>query len=173
MENGSVDEDLLPLLQTLNSKEDYYTASSCSGRVVLLNLPRIGDKEHAQFIAKWHTCIDAGALKHYLEQHYTGLVFLMLQSPILHVGARSVEHALRLRNIAVEAGFKYSSFKSMSKSKIIVELLSTERLDMPVFINGSRTLCQDSVPVLVKLINSMLERAKKKLSILKDKTDIL
>lgn len=36
---GSVDKEILPLLNQLNALENFYTSSSCSGRVLLLGIP--------------------------------------------------------------------------------------------------------------------------------------
>lgn len=37
---GSVDKEILPLLNQLNALENFYTSSSCSGRVLLLGIPK-------------------------------------------------------------------------------------------------------------------------------------
>ena len=41
-------------MNIINKSDDYYTSSSCSGRIVLIELPEIGDKKEAKFLGKWH-----------------------------------------------------------------------------------------------------------------------
>jgi len=33
---GSVDKKIIPLIDKINSKDEYYTTSSCSGRIMLM-----------------------------------------------------------------------------------------------------------------------------------------
>jgi len=54
---NKVDIGILPILDIINSLNEYYTTSSCFGRIVLLELPVIGDKKNAKFIGKWHRTI--------------------------------------------------------------------------------------------------------------------
>src|SRR3989338_3650981 len=35
---GSIDKDVIPLIEEINSKNDYYTTSSCAGRIILLEM---------------------------------------------------------------------------------------------------------------------------------------
>jgi len=56
---NKVDIDILPVIDILNSSNEYYTTSSCFGRIVLLELPVIGDKKNAKFIGKWHRTINS------------------------------------------------------------------------------------------------------------------
>jgi len=35
---GSIDKDIIPLIKLVNSNDDYYTTSSCAGRIVLLEM---------------------------------------------------------------------------------------------------------------------------------------
>jgi len=39
-----VDEGVLQILELINGIEGFYTSSSCAGRIVLLEIPHLGDK---------------------------------------------------------------------------------------------------------------------------------
>ena len=54
LDKEGADDDIAGLIELLNGFDDYFTTSSCSGRVVLISIPEIGAKEEAEFIAKWH-----------------------------------------------------------------------------------------------------------------------
>ena len=47
---GEVDKGILPILNIINKSENYYTSSSCFGRIVVLEIPDIGDKKNAEFL---------------------------------------------------------------------------------------------------------------------------
>ena len=40
-----VDSSIIPLLDIINKSDDYYTSSSCAGRIVLIEMPVLGDKK--------------------------------------------------------------------------------------------------------------------------------
>ena len=56
-EKNEVDEDIVPLLDLINSFEDFVTLSSCSGRIAVIDMPEFGDKVEATFLGKWHRCV--------------------------------------------------------------------------------------------------------------------
>ncbi len=126
-----VDKGILPILFIINESDDYYTTSSCYGRIVLLEIPNIGDKKAAKFLGKWHRTIDVDELFDAAKKAKCGQIWLLAQSPIIHVTTKTKEAADRLLKTAVACGFKHSGLKSLTK-RIVVEVCSTERLDAPV-----------------------------------------
>ena len=57
-----VDKGILPILNIINDSDLYYTSSSCYGRIVLLEIPNIGNKKEAVFLGKWHRSISVDEL---------------------------------------------------------------------------------------------------------------
>lgn len=45
---GSVDEDAVEVVELLNSREEFFTTSSCAGRILLLDAVRPGPAEAVQ-----------------------------------------------------------------------------------------------------------------------------
>ncbi|HUT00555.1 MAG TPA: hypothetical protein VMY59_09580 [Candidatus Thermoplasmatota archaeon] len=157
-----VDEGVLPLLGLLNKLEGFYTSSSCAGRIVLLEIPQIGDKHGATFLGIWHRTIEVLELQAASTKATTGLLWLIAQAPILHIGAETLELADRMVKIAVHCGFKNSAIKSVGK-KIIIEICSTERLDAPIGRDG-RLFCEGIyLSLLVEISNEVIERSQKKM----------
>jgi len=50
-----VDTDIIPLLEFINSLEDFYTTSSCAGRISLIRDP--GTKTENAWLGKWHSVV--------------------------------------------------------------------------------------------------------------------
>ncbi len=170
---GRVDNDIIALLDMLNSIPGYYTTSSCSGRIVIMQLPDIGDKVNSVFLGKWHREVTVNEVKDAMAMYSEGFLFLMVQSAILHVVAEDMEHAKMLINVARDSGFKYSSIRSVSPTGILVELLSTENLSVPLGNGGNVMITDAYLDFLVELANTVLRRIKNKLLNLEKKLSSL
>ena len=164
---NKVDHEILETLKLINSKKKYYTTSSCAGRIVLIWMPELGDKKGSVFLGKWHRKIKYEELTESLRFRDSGVVFLISQSPIIHVASYDLKSAIEIRDLAFSCGFKNSGIKSIS-NKIIVEILSTERIDVPL---GERELLvnEEYLRFLVKYANKALEKSRKKLEKLNKK----
>lgn len=64
---SGIDEDIMEILDEINRREEYYTTSSCSGRIVLISLPEAGAKKEAKFVAKWHRPVSFEELQNSLK----------------------------------------------------------------------------------------------------------
>jgi tRNA wybutosine-synthesizing protein 3 len=167
---GEVDEEILPIVEKINSNQDYFTTSSCAGRIVLIEMPDLGDKEAAEFLGKWHREIEVKEIMDaFLKAKDNTTVFLLAQSPIIHIRCRTLESAVKLRNIAVESGLKYSTLKSLTLSsknepvKVVVEILSSENIHVPIARSGKLFPDRDYLAFLVENANQALKRAREKL----------
>ena len=161
-----VDNKILPMLDLINSLNQYYTTSSCAGRIVLLELPCIGDKKNASFLGKWHRPIQKEELSNAIEQAKKGWIWFLAQSPILHVGAKDIYDADKLIKLSIKCGFKNTGIRSLGK-KIIIEICSTERLDSPIGKDGKLFCSGEYQDILVITGNEVLNRSQEKLDILR------
>jgi tRNA wybutosine-synthesizing protein 3 len=157
-----VDEGVLPILDLINGIQGFYTSSSCAGRIVLLEIPRIGDKRGAKFLGIWHRTIESKELKAAATKATTGLLWLLAQAPILHIGSETLELAEQMVKTAISCGFKNSSIKSTGK-KIRIEICSTERLDAPIGRDGCLFCKEEYWSLLVEISNEVIERSQKKI----------
>jgi tRNA wybutosine-synthesizing protein 3 len=171
---GEVDKEILSLIEIINSKPDYFTTSSCAGRIVLLQLPKIGDKENAEFLGKWHREVEVEEIKAVFSKiEGENNVFLLTQSPIVHVRCKTLDSAVSLRNKALESGLKYSTLKSItlnSKSepdKIVVEILSSENIHIPIAKGEKLYPDEEYLKFMIENANLALNRAQEKIERLK------
>lgn len=167
---GEVDKEIRPLLEIINSKTNYFTTSSCAGRIVVLQLPKIGDKENAEFLGKWHHKINLEDVKAAISKaHGEDNIFLITQSPIIHIRCKTLESAISLRNQAVESGLKYSTLKSITLNlksepeKIVVEILSSENIHIPISKGKYIFPDENYLNFMVENANIALTRAQEKL----------
>lgn len=167
------DEEIVGIIEKINSHEDFFTTSSCSGRIALICLPEIGAKREAKFIGKWHRPVTKEEVLEAIKQKSSagisnkGEIWLLSQSPILHVACRGLEKAKTLLRIAIQSGFKYSGIKAIANSKdnekVVVEIVSTERMDVPLGKDGMLLCSEAHLDFILSKANFMLERGKGKL----------
>lgn len=94
-----------------------------------------------------------------------GELWLLAQSPIMHVACRTVECAAVLLRLALDTGFKYSGMKgiAVNTGTVVVEMLSTERMDVPLASRDNVLVDDAYVGFIVMKANFMLHRGKEKL----------
>lgn len=153
-----VDTGIQPILNILNKSDSYYTTSSCFGRIVLLEIPAIGDKKNAKFLGRWHKMIDSNDILLAGKNAKKGQIWILAQSPIIHITAISIEAADYIVKIANASGFKNSSFKSIGNSYVI-EVSSTERLDSPIGLDGILFCNEKYLDFLIKTANNVIEKS--------------
>jgi len=162
------DAEVMPVLDRLNGLADFFTTSSCAGRIVVIYLPAVGAKREAVFAGKWHRAVEVeevlGAIAE-APASTEGALWFIVQAPILHVACRDTDKAVALLRLALDAGFKYSGLKGLETAtgRVVVEVMSTERMDVPLAA-GSTTFYTDRyLAFLVSTANLLLARGKSKL----------
>ena len=170
MREGLVDEMIIPTLDRINKFSHLYTVSSCSGRVIVIDLLKIGDKRNAIFTGRWHRRVEKKEVLNAIERCESDGWFL-LNPPILHVVSKDIGHAKELLRIAIESGFKRSGIKSIGKDKITVEMNSTEVIETIVAKNGINIIGEDYLEVLIECANIKFDRSQRKIERLNKRLD--
>ncbi len=153
---GSWDEKIVDLCNMINKSENYYTTSSCAGRVVLMK-----DKEKkgsGLFLKVWHGKISFEELKKELEKiENKETIKFKTEPPIIHVACKDLDSASELLEKAKHIGFKRSGINTISKN-IILELNSTEKLEFPIIKNRKILVDDEFLKIIVEKSNSLLKR---------------
>jgi tRNA wybutosine-synthesizing protein 3 len=138
----------------------------------LISLPKLGDKPGSVVLDKWHDPIDLEELESALETwDGKNILMLLVQSPVIHVVCRNLTAASKIRNIADGSGFKYSTIRSIHTSEdhteeqmnITVEILSTERMDIPLGRNGELFPSKEYLKYILELAVACMQRSRGKL----------
>lgn len=154
---GSWDAPIQKLCDKINKKPNYYTLSSCSGRVVLIK--NLDKKQAGMFVFRSHELIKLGELKKALiiaEKNKENLIFKQ-ETCILHVCCKALEDAEILLNKAREGGWKNSGIMSTS-GRIVLELRSTEYLALPIMAKGLVLVDDNFLKILVLESNKRLKK---------------
>ncbi len=161
---GEWDVKIAELCNKINSQTNYYTTSSCSGRIVLLKSSE--EKQPNAFLYRTHKKISFLSIKKALEKiDYDGLVEFQMTSCILHVACMNLESAQELVDKAKLAGWKRSGI--MGGKRFMVELHSTESMSFPIMNNKVVLVDDNFLKLIVEIANNKLARVWKKIEKLK------
>jgi tRNA wybutosine-synthesizing protein 3 len=159
-QKGAIDKDIQELIDLINSKEDYYTTSSCSGRIVVIEMPESGRKDEAKWLLVKHGPVTAEEIKEAVKSEED--VWLKQEGMILHVCCKNIEAAEKLVNIAKNSGFKRTGMITVNK-RYVVEVVSTENVSTILAKKGKILVTDEYLTELVSECNKKLKQNKKKI----------
>ncbi len=162
---GRVDNDIIELLDVINSLPYAFTTSSCSGRIQLYEADMPGEKFELRTLGKWHSSITQDDL---LRAMTGRNMWLAVLPPILHISTCSIESANHLLKVLRGTGFKRAGIISIARDGITIETIGTERLEMPLRLRGRDLVGHDTMPMIVEVVNSLLVRSKERLGRLEE-----
>jgi tRNA wybutosine-synthesizing protein 3 len=159
---NETDPEAMALVDYVNSLKDYYTTSSCSGRICLLH--DVGSKLEAEWIGKWHRKVTFEEVMDAFENRpKEGRIRFIFESAIFHIVARDVACASKVVTIARNFGFKRVGIISVKEERNTVEVCSTERFDAPISDSGRALVDENYIKYLVDLGNMRFDEGIKKL----------
>lgn len=155
---GKWDKKIEGLCDKINSLENYYTTSSCSGRIILMIDAEKKGKDLFVFVS--HDKISFEELKNELNlalKRNESIKF-KFEPCILHVSCKTLEDAEKFLEKGKLAGWKKSGIIGM-KNGITLELNSTEKLEFPI-IQDKKILVDDNfLKIVVDEANKKLEKS--------------
>lgn len=163
METGYFDKELKTLILLLNSFDDVFTTSSCSGRVMIFSSKRPWDRKSIKIYLKSHVPISLESLEKILKESSDKNLWFVLQPPILHISCLTPMRAQGILKIARNIGFKHSGIISFARTGIVVELRGNEHLEVPLRLYGKPMYRKSSLKTLIKWANKLLLNSKKKI----------
>jgi Uncharacterized conserved protein, COG1590 len=166
---GRVDSDIIDLLNLINSFENYYTLSSCSGRIQLIEGPSFSNRKSLKNFGKFHESIKKEDILKALEKSNGENFWASVQAPIIHIACKDLNSAYKLLKIARSIGFKHSGILAINNDRFVLELNSSFRIDFPIKVKGKLLVNFNNLDELVDLLNFYLNKSKKVLNIFKEK----
>lgn len=160
---GDVDKDAIPVIEAFNKKKDYYTTSSCSGRISLFYEAKSGRKDESGWLFVNHGVATLTELRKVLKIVPEETVWFRQEAPIFHVACRDDDSAKKLLEVCRDLGFKHSGIIGKSR-RVIVEVIFNNKMDVP--IAGEGKLFVDDV-FLLFLLRKANDKLKKNNVLLK------
>jgi len=160
----SWDKKILFLCEKINSLENYYTTSSCSGRALFMIYQE--KKQDDLFCKVYHDLISFSVLKKDLNElcrrSKNKSIKFKLDPPILHIACRSMKDAKSLYEKAKIAGWKKIGLVSWEK-RIVLEIICTGKLEFPIIENGKILIDDNFLKIIVKQANFKMKNSWEKI----------
>ena len=154
---GKFDKKIISLCRKINKNGNYYTTSSCAGRVVVMLDSEV--KAKGLFLWVSHGLINLKKFKNELRKIKTNRLINFKQEPcILHVACRGLDDAQKLLDKAKLAGSKKSGIISSGK-RFVCELNSTEKLEFPIMKSKKFLVDDDFLRLIVKRSNENINKS--------------
>ncbi|XP_068095312.1 tRNA wybutosine-synthesizing protein 3 homolog [Hyperolius riggenbachi] len=162
---GSVDKDIEETVRHINLQDCYFTTSSCSGRIIIIDEnPDLStvQKENCSWLFVTHELCSTDDVLAALPKA-SGDAVLKFEPFVLHVQCRSLEDAQLLHNVAINSGFRNSGITVGKKGKIIMAVRSTHCLEVPLSHKGKCLVSNEYIEYLVQTANGKMEENKKRI----------
>ncbi|MDD5086354.1 MAG: hypothetical protein PHV16_01250 [Candidatus Nanoarchaeia archaeon] len=160
---GSIDDEIKNLVDLINSLKDYYTTSSCSGRIMIINRPESGKKCDVEFFFSSHRKASFSEIKNMLKEIPDEQLWFRQESMIIHIACKTIENAQKILDIASKAGLKHSGIITTRK-KIVVEIIGSEQFETIIASNKKLYINEEYLKLLVNEANKKMDLNKKRLS---------
>ncbi|XP_030721825.1 tRNA wybutosine-synthesizing protein 3 homolog isoform X2 [Globicephala melas] len=138
---GSVDEDVVELVQLLNGREQFFTTSSCAGRIILLDRGINGSEVQKQnccwLLVTHKPCVKDDVIV--VLKKANGDAILKFEPLVLHVQCRQLQDAQ------------------------ILAVRSTHGLEVPLTHKGKLMVTEEYINFLIKIANQKMEENKKRI----------
>ena len=120
--DGKMDKEFISLCNFLTKSKNYFSASSCAGRITLVGLDMNESKKESAFHRKWHRKVKFGEVREGIEA-YDGEVLWFKQEPIIfHLGTNNLVNSKPILVACEKAGVKRSGIKVAKEGKFIIEI---------------------------------------------------
>ncbi|XP_062373332.1 tRNA wybutosine-synthesizing protein 3 homolog isoform X4 [Sardina pilchardus] len=119
---GTIDDEIYPVVCLINDSSDYFTTSSCSGRIILID--GLSDcskvqKQNCSWLFVTHQKCEVADVVLGLQKASGNAVF-KFEPFVLHVQCKDIESAKILHSVAVNSGFRNSGVSIGKRGKIIM-----------------------------------------------------
>ncbi len=156
---GGWDEHVKVLCDKINSLEKYYTTSSCSGRIMVMKDQDKKGPGLFEFVS--HDIVSFEDFKKKLVWLKGNCKFKQ-EPPIVHIACESLEDAEKFLKLAQDSGWKRIGIISVGRN-IVVEILSTEKLEFPLILNGRLMVDEDFLRMVLEKGNENLKKGWEKI----------
>ncbi len=126
------DPRIIPLCKFMNGLPEFFTASSCSGRITVLELDEQENKRESAFFYKKHGKINAKLVWKRIHEKSQNNLWFKQEPFILHLGTNSLENANLLLDCCRKAGIKRAGIMVAKPGKFVLEIIGTHGLAVPI-----------------------------------------
>ncbi len=159
LKEKKVDSQMISFLQKFNKLKNYFTSSSCAGRIILLGLDKEESKKPNLFVGKWHRKVKLLEITTLLEKDSSfDEIWFKQESFIFHFVCKNLTCATKLLEIKTNFGIKRGGIFQIEDGRYIIELMNTSHISFPVKLGKEIIIDKQNLEKIVKKANTKLER---------------
>jgi len=159
-----VDGPIAGLCDKINKSDDYFTTSSCSGRMVLIKDSE--KKGPGLFLFRSHNLVGfdelRDAIDELVEKKVEGVVLFKQEPCLVVVSCKDTHSQWKLFSKARNNGWKKSGILSVDKKRL-VELMSSENISFPIIKDGKVLVDEGFLKLVLKKGNENLKKGWEKI----------
>jgi tRNA wybutosine-synthesizing protein 3 len=159
---GSCDPQILPLLDHINDLDDFYTTSSCAGRLMLIEKHPEGKKFEANWMLVSHDAIEYQQIWQTLHQRIEQPdyeVWFKMEAPIIHLCARDLESAQWFLAHCKAVGLKHAAIMGTTP-RVMLEIMGRTAIETLLCVDGQILINEYYIETMIKKANKKLQLAR-------------
>ncbi len=158
IKDNKVDITLIPFLKKFNKKKNFFTSSSCCGRIMLLGCNKDEQKQPNLFMGKWHRTVKVKEVLDVLNKDLGHEEIWLKQEPfIFHFVAKNEYEANKILKLKTELGIKRGGIFFIESGRYIIEIIGSKNLNVIVKINDKILFDKKQLSTLIKKANYKLK----------------
>lgn len=153
-----IDEKITDFCLFIAKTKNYFTSSSCAGRIALIGMKKNENKKDSYFHAKWHSPVSFKEFMNALKRKSKFNLWFKLEPFIYHIGCKNLKNAIKVLEAMRKAGIKRGGIMVAKEGKFIIELQGTQELSFLVKENNEIKLNKKVLKEYLDLANKKLEK---------------
>ncbi|CAG5111439.1 Oidioi.mRNA.OKI2018_I69.chr2.g5749.t1.cds [Oikopleura dioica] len=162
----SIDEAMIPLVEYLNSKDETFTTSCCSGRVSIVSQAGFTDtvKEGCPWIFMSHEIIvDVDNVINIVskgidENEENQVIIIKFEGAIAHFIVRTLSLGKKLLDAVRFVGFRDSGLAIGANGKFTVQIRGSNSLEVPISRGKDKLVTDEYLRFLLNACNEKMEK---------------
>ena len=149
-----IDPLMIGISQFMEKTTDFFTTSTCSGRITLMDLNEDESKKENVFYRKWHSTAAFSEVWKAIEAFESkGNLWLRQDAFVYVIGTNTWENVKRIIHACQEAGVKRYGIHHFEDEKILMEIFGTQNMSVPVKIKGKMLVEKNELKEMVAIAN--------------------
>ncbi len=149
-----IDPLMISISRFVEKTTHFFTTSTCSGRITLMDLNKDETKKENVFYRKWHSTAKFPEVWKAIESYDTnGNLWLRQDAFVYVIGTNTWENTKQIIRACQEAGVKRYGVHHFEDEKILMEIFGTQNMSIPLTTKGKLLVNKDAVKEWVKIAN--------------------
>ncbi len=161
----SIDKSILNLCMYINQLPNYYTTSSCSGRICLSQTSDSKTGDSWLYVTHYQTSLTE--LRPHIKVEKNTQLWFRYESFILHIACKTLADGIKLMKVARRCGLKKTSLLQL-KEPYLVEITHTPPIHTLLGKNGKLLVLEEYIDELIQIANMKLDKTHQKITELED-----